>query len=361
MSPADRDGSSPDRACPPSGAGADESNWEISGPLRLTVTRQIAAGGMGAVYQAIQHGVEGFCKTVAIKTIREPYSENEEFSRMFVGEAKLVADLVHQNIAQVYQLGRTRDALYIVMEYVEGVNLRQFIERHRETDQRIPTELAAYIASRICRGLEYAHKKRGPDGQLLGVVHRDISPTNVMVTCLGELKILDFGIAKARNLMDQREGELLLGKRAYLSPEQTELKPTDGRSDIFALGLVLWEMLSGRPAGGPAHVTGKPLSLARLPVPPLAEVAPDVPPRLDEIVRQATALDPADRYSDAGQMGYDLEYHIYHKGYGPTIITMERYLRETFPEEPWGHQTDYRDQTLPETEWLTRPPDERRD
>ena len=288
---------------------------------------------MGHVYQAIQHGVEGFEKTVAVKTILERYSGDDEFVRMFIGEAKLVADLVHQNIVQVYHLGRASGILYIVMEYVEGMNLRDILARHVETRRRLPLELAAFIASRVCRGLEYAHKQTGTDGAPLGVVHRDVSPRNLLVTWFGEVKIGDFGIAKARSLALEEDDRRLLGKYAYLSPEQARLEPTDHRSDLYSLGLVLWEMLVGqRPH--PADVRSREAWLEHVrttPVPPVKAVAPDVPTMLAAIVDRAVAFDAAERYADAGTMGYDLEYFMYHKGYGPTIVTLATYLGKLFP------------------------------
>ena len=309
---------------------------EITGPLRLSIVRTIAHGGMGHVYQAVQHGVEGFSKTVAVKTILERYSGDEEFVRMFIAEAKLVADLVHQNIVQVYHLGRASKILYIVMEYVEGMNLHDVLARHRETGRRLPIELAAFIASRVCRGLEYAHKQTARDGTPLGVVHRDISPRNLLVTWFGEVKIGDFGIAKARSLtIDEEEGRLL-GKYAYLSPEQARLEPTDKRSDLFSLGLVLWEMIVGRRAHPPDPRTREEwLERVRTTtVPAIADHAPDVPEMLGAIVDRAVSMDRAARYSDAGTMGYDLEYFMYHKGYGPTIVTLASYLADVFPEMP---------------------------
>lgn len=307
---------------------------EITGPLRLSILRTIAKGGMGHVYQAVQHGVEGFEKTVAVKTILERYSGNEEFARMFVAEAKLVADLVHQNIVQVYHLGRASGMLYIVMEYVEGVNLRDVLARHRETGRRLPIELASFIASRVCRGLEYAHKQTARDGTPLGVVHRDISPRNLLVTWFGEVKIGDFGIAKARSWTIGDADKHVLGKLAYLSPEQAGLEPTDKRSDLFSLGLVLWEMIVGRRAH-PAEPKSREEWLERVrttAIPPVATCAPDVPPMLGAIVDRAVALDRGARYDDAGAMGYDLEYFMYHKGYGPTIVTLASYLEQLFPE-----------------------------
>jgi serine/threonine-protein kinase len=335
---------------------------EISGPVRLTISRKLAKGGMGSVYQALQHGEEGFAKTVALKTILEGYSSNSEFVEMFIGEAKLVADLVHQNIVQVYQLGRADGLLYIVMEYVDGVNLKQFIDRHLRDGERIPVELAAYIASRICRGLEYAHKKRGGDGEPLGVVHRDVSPTNIMLTHLGEIKILDFGIAKARNQMGGREGEWLLGKLSYMSPEQAGPGQTDSRSDLFSLGIILWEMLAGRRprrTGPDANKARDRVSTLR--VPPIRSAVSEIPKMLERIVDAAVEHDPAERYQDAGKMGYDLEYYMYHRGYGPTIVTMERYLSQVFPDLDafQGRSDEEIQDSLPDTLVLTNPDDKK--
>lgn len=309
---------------------------EIHGPLRLSIVRTIAKGGMGQVYQAVQHGVEGFAKTVAVKTILEPYAGNEEFVRMFIGEAKLVADLVHQNIVQVYHLGREGGILYIVMEYVDGVNLREILARHAETGRRLPIELAAFLASRVCRGLEYAHTQTDADGIPRGIVHRDVSPRNVLVTRFGEVKIGDFGIAKARSLAIDDDERRPLGKYAYVSPEQARREPTDNRSDLYSLGLVLWEMLVGR-RPHPSGIHSREAWLEHVgatPVPPVSTLVPDVPPMLARIVDRAVALEPSDRYADAGTMGYDLEYFMYHQGYGPTIVTLASYLAKLFPRAP---------------------------
>ena len=308
----------------------------LASPPKISGYRMLAPlgrGGMGHVYQAVQHGVEGFEKTVAVKTILERYSGDAEFVRMFIGEAKLVADLVHQNIVQVYHLGRASGILYIVMEHVEGVNLREILARHAETRRRLPLELAAFIASRVCRGLEYAHKQTGADGMPLGVVHRDVSPRNLLVTWFGEVKIGDFGIAKARSLALEGDERRLLGKCAYRSPEQARLEPTDHRSDLYSLGLVLWEMLAGqRPHQQDVRSRQAWLERVRTtPVPRLATVAPDIPAMLSAIVDRAVAFEPADRYADAGTMGYDLEYFMYHKGYGPTIVALATYLAKLFP------------------------------
>ena len=210
---------------------------------------------MGSVYEAILHGSEGFEKQITIKTIRERFTGDSDFVDMFIGEAKLVADLVHQNIVQIYKLGRINNTFYIAMEYVQGVNLQEFMARHIELGLKVPIDLGAFIMSRVCRGLEYAHSKRDRNGNPLGVVHRDVSPKNLMISAEGEVKITDFGIAKARKLMKDQEGTVLMGKAQYMSPEQAQYMATDRRSDIFSLAVVMTELLTGESIFGTTEDT----------------------------------------------------------------------------------------------------------
>lgn len=306
---------------------------EITDKSNFKLVRKIAEGGMGSVYESILYGAEGFEKTVTIKTIREKYINNKDFVDMFIGEAKLVADLVHQNIVQIYQLGRTDDMYYIAMEYVNGVNLQEFMNKHNELNIKVPVDLGAFIISRICRGLEYAHSKRDKYGKPLNVVHRDISPKNIMISSEGEVKITDFGIAKARNLMRDLEGEVLMGKIQYMSPEQAQFKTTDKRSDIFSLAIVAYELITGVnifARGDDTTIILQNIIAKDIPKP--SKINPTIPEALEKIIMKALEKDLTKRYQDAGAMGYDLEYFMYHKGYGPTIVTLEKYMRKLFPE-----------------------------
>jgi serine/threonine-protein kinase len=299
---------------------------------RFRINRVISEGGMGVVYEATLLGAENFEKTVAIKMVRPELAEHRSFADLFVGEAKLVADLVHQNIVQIYKLGRRERSLYIAMEYVQGVNLRQLIRRHLELGVSIPVDLGAFILSRVCRGLEYAHAKRGRDGSPLGIVHRDISPKNVMVSSEGEVKITDFGIAKAAGLLELDESSFLLGKAPYMSPEQAEHRVTDGRSDLFSLGILGFELLTGEalfPAGESTHATLQRVTRAEIPSP--REIRPEIPEAFERILMRSLERDLVRRYQSAGRMAYDLEYFLYSGGYGPTIVTLERHMRLLFP------------------------------
>ena len=305
---------------------------EISDSSRFRLIRKISEGGMGSVYEATLYGVRGFEKTVAIKTVLETLSQNQEFVEMFIGEAKLVADLVHQNICQVYQLGKFGSRYYIAMEYVAGVDLAQFISRHVETGILVPPDLGTFIISRVCRGLEYAHCKRDRQGHLLGVVHRDVSPKNIMISIEGEVKLTDFGVAKARNLMKDQEGKVLLGKAQYMSPEQAGLLPTDGRSDLFSLGIVMFELLTNQKLFRSDSTKATLKNVVAKPVPSLRDHNASIPVEIDRIFARALERDLGKRYQSAAEMGYDLEYAIYGKGYGPTIVALERYLRKLFPQ-----------------------------
>jgi serine/threonine-protein kinase len=306
--------------------------YEFKDTYQFRFTRKIAEGGMGAIYEAVLAGSEGFEKTLTIKTIREKFTGDRDFVEMFIGEAKLVADLVHQNIVQIYKLGRIGTTYYIAMEYVHGINLQEFMNRHAELGQKVPVELGAFIISRVCRGLEYAHSKRDKEGQPLGVVHRDISPKNLMITSEGEVKITDFGIAKARKLMKDQEGQVLMGKAQYMSPEQAQYMPTDGRSDVFSLGVVMTELLTGESIFGLNEDTTQILeNVVVKEIPKPRALNPEIPEALEKIILKALERPLPKRYQDAGKMGYDIEYFMYHKGYGPTIVTLEKYMRQLFP------------------------------
>ncbi len=298
----------------------------------LELVQEIASGGMGNVYEAIHHGVDDFKKRVAVKTISQELTDHEDFVDMFVGEAKLVADLVHINIVQIYSLGKVDNLYYISMEYVHGITLEDFIKRHLKDNKQIPHELSSFIIARVAKALEYAHSKRGPDGQLLNVVHRDVCPKNIMISSEGVIKLTDFGIAKAKDLMMDKEGELLMGKAPYMSPEQAQFDETDARSDLFSLGIVFHELLTqDRLFEG--EETRKILdSVLTDEIPPPREKAGTIPDRLNQIVMKMLKRDPNERYQRAGKLAYDLERFMYEPGFGPTYDKLRDYIKPMFPE-----------------------------
>src|SRR5713226_384685 len=220
--------------------------FTINGDLRYDIVRKIFEGGMGIVYEAEQHGARNFVKRVAIKVVRQSYANNKQFIDNFIGEAKLVADLIHTNIVQTYHLGEAKGVYYIAMELIRGVNLEQFSEQLTEKERLLPVDIAVFVASRVVRGLAYAHAKTDKDGKTLGIVHRDVSFKNIMIAFEGDVKLTDFGIAKARGFLADNEGEVVAGKADYMSPEQANFQVTDKRSDIFSAGVVLAQLLLGK-------------------------------------------------------------------------------------------------------------------
>ena len=212
---------------------------------RFQLLRRIAQGGMAEVYLAQQTGPAGFSKQLVIKKIHPHLAHNEEFVGMFLDEARVAALLSHPNIGQIYELGEEHGQYYIAMEYIDGCNLRQLNKRLRRKGILMPPELAARIAADVCNALEYAHRFRDADQKLLRLVHRDISPQNVMMSRDGAVKLIDFGIAKATTNQQLTQGNVLKGKFSYMSPEQAAGKRLDRRSDIFSVGVVLYEMLLG--------------------------------------------------------------------------------------------------------------------
>jgi serine/threonine-protein kinase len=301
---------------------------QIDGDIHYRLLRPLAQGGMGMVYEAEQIGPEGFSKRVAIKLIREEFSAVGEFRRNFIGEARLVADLIHTNIIQIYHLGSTAGQYFMVMEYIDGVNLEEFILQHRALGRPVPIAIACFIVSRVCRGLAYAHADQ--DGELLCIVHRDVSPRNIMLGQAGDVKLTDFGIAKAFNLMYNREGEVIAGKDEYLSPEQARREITDRRADLFACGVVLSELLCGRNIFEGSSPEATRDNILNLPLPDFRSLRRGLDQALIGILHKALRRDRVNRYQSAGELLTALELYLYSDGYGPTNEKLAAYLRELY-------------------------------
>src|SRR5882724_10870319 len=220
--------------------------FTIQNEFRYEIVRKIFEGGMGIVYEAEQNGTRDFVKRIAIKGSRQNYADQKQFIDNFIGEAKLVADLIHTNIVQTYHLGETRGVFFMAMELIRGVNLEQFAQQLTDKKRELPKELAVFIVSRVARGLAYAHAKTDKDGKPLGIVHRDVSFKNIMIAFEGDVKLTDFGIAKAKGFLTDQEGEVVAGKADYMSPEQADFQVTDKRSDLFSVGVVLANLLLGK-------------------------------------------------------------------------------------------------------------------
>ncbi|MGV3773933.1 MAG: serine/threonine protein kinase [Verrucomicrobiales bacterium] len=306
------------------------SLFTIESDFHYEILRKICEGGMGVVYEAEQHGASGFVKRIAIKVVRQSFASQKVFIENFIGEAKLVADLIHTNIVQTYHLGEARGVYFIAMELIRGVNLDQFVNQLKEKERQLPVNLAVFIASRIARGLAYAHNKIDSTGRLLGIVHRDVSFKNIMVAMEGDVKLTDFGIAKARGFLKDQEGEVVAGKADYMSPEQADFRITDRRSDLFSVGVVLSQLLLGYNIFKGQNSAESRRRILELPIPDFRALDNRVDDRLNEILQRTLARKVDERYPASEELLYDLEYYIYHKGYGPTNETLGKFIREMF-------------------------------
>ena len=304
--------------------------FTIRSEFNYEIVRKIAEGGMGIVYEAEQHGASRFVKRDAIKVVRERYTRQKLFIENFVGEAKLVADLIHTNIVQTYHLGESEGDYFISMELIRGVNLEQFAQQSRRKKQVLPRELAVFIVSRVARGLTYAHAKTDRDGKPLGIVHRDVNFKNIMIAFEGDVKLSDFGVAKARGFLTDSEGEVIAGKAEFMSPEQANFQITDQRSDLFSVGVVLAYLLLDRNIFEDVSSAKSRLRIINMPLPDFRELDPRIDDRLNEIIQRTLARDLDRRYPSADDLLYDLEHYIYHSGYGPTNETLGKYIRALF-------------------------------
>jgi serine/threonine-protein kinase len=310
--------------------------FTIQNEFRYDIVRKIFEGGMGIVYEAEQHGTRDFVKRIAIKVIRQNYADQKQFIENFIGEAKLVADLIHTNIVQTYHLGETRGIYFIAMELIRGVNLEQFAQQLADKRRVLPRELAVFIVSRIARGLAYAHAKTDKNGKPLGIVHRDVSFKNIMIAFEGDVKLTDFGIAKAKGFLIDNEGEVVAGKADYMSPEQANFQITDKRSDLFSAGVVLAHLVLGKNVFKGATAEESRNHMMSMPIPDFRTLDERVDERLNQILHRALSRELDKRYPSADELLYDLEHYIYHSGYGPTNETMGKYIRELFGQSPSG-------------------------
>ncbi len=293
----------------------------------------IATGGMAEVFKARVHGDVGFERTIAIKRILPHLTANETFVSMFVDEAKIAVQLTHSNIAQIHDLGWHDGAYFIALEYVHGRDLRLIMQAEQARGGAVPLPIGCAIAMKVAEALDYAHRADGRDGRPLGVIHRDVSPQNVLVSFDGEVKVIDFGLAKAAGRTHQTQAGILKGKLAYLSPEQASSEPVDYRSDIYALGIVLWELLTGQRLFLRENDVDTVMAVRLSQVPPPRSLASDVPFELDAITMRALERAPAHRYQRAQELHDALEAYLYQRNEIVSRKRLAAYARELFPEE----------------------------
>jgi serine/threonine-protein kinase len=282
---------------------------------RYRVVEKLESGGMAEVFLAESEGLQGFRKQVAIKRVLPHLSEKKKFISMFLDEARLSAQLSHSNCVQVFDIGVGDNAYFIVMEYVDGANLKAVAEVMKKQGIQFPMPAAVYLCIEICKGLAYAHEMKDPNtGVAMNIVHRDMSPPNVLLTKYGEVKIVDFGLAKANSQLEKSEPGIIKGKFSYLSPEAAQGQDVDARTDIFAVGIILWELLAGQRLflGETDFQTVKKVQQAN--IPPIASINKAVSPELERIINKALARDPAARYTSARDLARELTAFLFKQG-----------------------------------------------
>jgi len=294
---------------------------------------RIAVGGMAEIFLARQEGLEGFEKTIVIKRIRPHLSSQKSFVKMFLNEAKLAAQLNHPNIVQIYDLGKIADSYFIAMEYIFWRDMRRIIPKAEGMDIAFPLVYAVKIASSVCEGLYYAHQKSDLYGNPLNIVHRDVTPENIFVSFDGTVKILDFGIAKAANQIEQTRAGEIKGKLSYMSPEQCMGKVLDQRSDLFSLGVVLYEWITGYKlfTGDSEVAILKTITEGKI-YPP-SYFKPDIPEAVERILMKTLEKDRDQRYASAWDLQYDLDRFLSSHEFTPSNIHLANFLKQLFSDE----------------------------
>ena len=296
---------------------------------RYELLHKIATGGMAEVFLAKAYGAHGFEKRIAIKRILPNLAQSRRFEKRFIAEAKITAELTHANIVQVLDFGRWGGSLFIAMEYIDGPNLDELARAHAERGLPVPLGAILYTATEVCKGLDFAHER--------GVVHRDISPSNVLLSSAGEVKIGDFGIARAVDARTTHSHGLVMGKWRYMSPEQSRGESLDARSDLFSLGVVLHQLTTGRHLFSGRNIDEIVASIQSGPVTPPSQERPDVPAVLDEVVLRLLERDRGDRYQNATDAVRDLTRVCYSLGIVPTRKDVTELLEDL--ANPAGDET----------------------
>lgn len=316
---------------------------------RYTLLAPLSTGGMGKIYLARLEGPSGFSKLCVIKKILPELAEEKDFVSRFVDEAKILVKLSHGAIAQVLEMGLEEGAPYIALEFVDGKDLRKIAGRARDRQSKLPLTFSLYVMSRVLDALAYAHRKKDEQGREIHLVHRDVSPQNVLVSYEGEVKVIDFGLAKSSLSAAKTHPSVLLGKFRYMAPEQARHQPVDRRSDVYSAGICLWELIAGKNPFDevpPGELMSKVSDPA---IPPLRQVVPGCPASVEETVAQALEIDPARRFQSAeafrGRVlacllevdpvaGSESASKLMHELFGPELETERRLLSSAAEQGP---------------------------
>jgi serine/threonine protein kinase len=307
---------------------------------RYRVIDRLEAGGMAEVFRGEALSVQGFKKQVAIKRVLPHLAQNKSFIRMFLDEARLGARLTHANIVTVFDIGAADNTYFIVMEFVDGANLKHVLETLKKLGQRPGVKELLYIGLEICKGLSHAHNLRDDNGKLLHIVHRDISPPNILITRGGEVKVTDFGLAKATTQLEKTDPGVVKGKFSYLSPEAAMGKEVDARADVFAVGILLWEAIAGRRLflGESDYETVK--RVQRAEVPSLRVTHPEIDEQLDALLQKSMAKDRDDRFQTAQELGDAIADYLFHHRLKVTSYDIARMMQSVVAVRERGKKAD---------------------
>jgi len=293
---------------------------------------RIAVGGMAEVFRGKLTGEKGFEKLIVVKKMLPQVAENKEMVTHFIDEARIAALLQHENIIHVYDFGKTEGSYFIAMEYLSGKDLNSIFQKSIQKKLPISLENSLFIVSKICEGLEYAHNLTDLQGKPLNIIHRDISPQNIFLTYDGKIKTIDFGIAKTTSQTTKTKAGIIKGKVAYMSPEQAGGKPIDYRSDIFSIGILLYEMITQKEMyeGDTVQILTKAINATYAPP---EELAPNLPSKVYEILNHALTKNPEKRYQSCGEMMADIDDCLYKLKYRPNAKMLSQYIISLFEKE----------------------------
>ncbi len=311
---------------------------EVFGKYELI--RPLATGGMAEVFLASQIGPGGVMREVVVKRVLPDLSSSHDFVTMFLDEARLAVRLSHPNVIQVFDFGEQDGSYFLVLELLDGADVDTILRLEQHRKRQIPERIAALIAAQACDGLQYVHSLAGPDGRPLRVIHRDVSPSNLFLTYQGTVKLLDFGIAKAESNVTQTRAGVTKGKVAYMSPEQLLHEALDPRSDVFALGVVFYELLAGIGLFHRGDVGAMMRAVLVEPIPSPSTLRPGVSPQLEAVAMRAISRDPAERYASAAEMRAELDRFLGGLPFVPAADALQGYLRDLVQLDPSRKITD---------------------
>jgi len=307
---------------------------------KYELIRKLAVGGMAEVFLAKSGGAMGFSKTVVVKRILPHLADDQRFVEMFLREAKIAAELTHPNVVQVFDFGESDGRYFIAMEYVDGPNMRVLVKRANDARAFIPVELVARLISYACEGLGFAHAFVDPETQVKDIVHRDISPDNILISRTGAVKVADFGLAKALNSNTHTQAGMLKGKIPYLAPEQIRGKGADRRTDIYALGVTLYELCTGRRPFDADTDVALMSAVAHEPPPPAQKLRPDLPDEIASVLDRALKKSPDQRFQTCREMQSELDAFLrqHDATIGPFEIAAYINQLDAIPRSPTGKQ-----------------------